>query len=238
MMGDPGGGRPPDIQSTNFEEEIMSIDNNNDKLNQKSENKKEKSSFLTIFYKSNSIGPFSVIIEGIEKGHQIGRYNHLKIAQDIFNSNLKDIIDVKVKGKNKLAVNFLSAQVANNFVKENQLNKEKEVYKIYIPRNQVTRKGIARDVNPIFSEIDLMSMCETNYKILEVKRLSRKINKEDGSVDYVSSGTVLFTFEGIILPREIKFCYLVIPIIPYVARVHNVIAAWHMVTPRISVRVK
>lgn len=68
-------------------------------------------------------------------------------------------------------------------------------YKIFIPHNFVTTKGIARRFDLDLTQEELREHClvSGNVKILIIKRMNRKVINDDG-VSSVPSGTVRFTF--------------------------------------------
>lgn len=134
---------------------------------------------LNLLYKENSIGPYTIHIEKIENEKEIKKsnYNYMKIANEIFHMNLNNILKVKQKGKNKIGIDFSHYQAANNLLKnEKLLNKG---YKIYIPINQITCKGIIRRVDPDLSIDEIKNMIRSPFDVLEIKRLNRKILHEN-----------------------------------------------------------
>lgn len=169
-----------------------------------------------IFYEPTDKGPFIVYLETTEKvGFNIGRANNIKIARDIFNLNLTDVLKISNKGLNRISVHFLSFKAANSFIKNKSLLDKG--YKIYIPFNFVTAKGIARRVDLDLSEQELLQACESHdkIKIISAKRLNRRVTK-DKITTYEPTSTVLFTFRGVRLPRYVKFFYLEFPIEIYI----------------------
>lgn len=168
----------------------------------------------TAYYREVDIGPYMVIVESIENsGLNVGKRSHLKIAKDLFDLNLKDIKKIKTKGRNKLGIEFSSYLAANNFV-NNDIIKNKG-YKIYIPYNQVTCKGIVRRVDNEITVDEIRKMIKCSFNVLDIKRMNRKVIV-DGTSRYEPTGTILVTFEGVILPRHIELCYLSMPVSPYV----------------------
>lgn len=60
-------------------------------------------------YKQNDIGPFLVYIEKIETEEENiiqKNHNYMKIAKEIFQMNLNNILKVKQKGRNKIGIEF------------------------------------------------------------------------------------------------------------------------------------
>lgn len=200
-MDDPGGDVPPDKHG---------------------ENKKQKTNIPECLYSDFDLGPYMVYLESTDiVGFSVGKVNNIKIARDIFNLNLIDVKKINNKGLNRIAIEFNNAQAANNMVK-NQTLKEKG-YKIFIPFNFVSCKGICRQVDSDISEEELLKCASAGsyaghkVEILSVKRLNRKIiNDSDKSFVYEPTGTVLFTFKGVVLPNSVKFYHLERPIQIYV----------------------
>ena len=172
-----------------------------------------------ILYSSSDKGPFIVYLESTDKvGFNIGKFNNIKIARDIFNLNLTDVIKISNKGLNRIAIQFISYISANSFVNNKTLLDKG--YNIFIPFNFVTSKGIARNVDFDLSEEEILKTCKAynNIKILNAKRLNRKTIKNDITT-YEPTGTVLFTFQGVNLPRSVNIYGLEFQISIYVAPV-------------------
>ncbi|KAG5888039.1 hypothetical protein JTB14_027833 [Gonioctena quinquepunctata] len=71
----------------------------------------------TLFYTETNAKTYIVMIESTEQSeNNIGKYNHLKMAEEIFDINFKDLVKVSNKGKNKLVVEFTHYEAANAFL--------------------------------------------------------------------------------------------------------------------------
>ncbi|XP_050311094.1 uncharacterized protein LOC126746775 isoform X2 [Anthonomus grandis grandis] len=83
-----------------------------------------------------------------------------------------------------------------------------------------TCKGLVRQIDLEIGEDELLKCCKTNshVEILDAKRLNRKIIK-NGETNYEPTGTVLFTFKGVYLPKSITFYRLERPISIYISPV-------------------
>ncbi|KAJ8910220.1 hypothetical protein NQ315_015912 [Exocentrus adspersus] len=133
-------------------------------------------------------------------GLNVGNYNHLSIAKEIFNLKLEHVLNNK-KGKNRISIEFKNYNAANNFISNQSLITKG--YEMLVPANNVSSKGIIRYVDKIITEEELLNYTEcknANIKITEVRRLKRKIN--DNNIKYIPTGTVCFTFSGKTLPKE------------------------------------
>lgn len=119
---------------------------------------------------------------------------------------------------NRISVEFINSYAANQFVNNKVLSNKG--YKLFIPLNFVTSKGIARGIDTDITEEELLKCCSIDGKIeiLNAKRLNRKVMKDDG-VSYAPTGTVLFTFKGVNLPREVHFYNLVFKVQIYISPV-------------------
>ncbi|KAL1490269.1 hypothetical protein ABEB36_012992 [Hypothenemus hampei] len=152
------------------EPERLSNPNNNDN----SYIEKEKVAFFSkprIFFDIKDSGPFIIYIESKLGDPNIGRFSHLKIAREIGILNLEGIINIKNKGINRIAVEF------NNYKKANDLLNNKEIndkYKVFIPSNIISCKGIIRQIDLELSEEHLLEKIKSDIKIINVKRLNRK----------------------------------------------------------------
>lgn len=171
------------------------------------------------FYKEkNRNASYLVMIEADEKTEKnIGKCSHLKIAKEICELKLEDVLKIEQKGKNKVSIIFSNYNTANNLV-NNQTLIEKG-YNVYIPYSQVSCKGIIRNIDLELDETLLKSIIKSHVNILEIKRLNRKIVKatdNNKEVEYTPTGSILITFEGVILPRYVSIYSLEFPVITYI----------------------
>lgn len=156
-----------------------------------------------VLYDEGDKGPFIVYIESKNSNSNIGRFSHMKIAKDIFDLHLSDIKNIKNKGLNRIAVEFVSFKAANQFIKSKKLSDKG--YEVFIPYNFVTCKALVREVDLDLSEDILKTFFVANAEILSIKRMNRKCLK-DNKIEYIPTGTCLFTFKGTFIPREVRYC--------------------------------
>lgn len=172
-----------------------------------------------IYYKENSVGPFTVFVESNNNSNlNVGKFNYMKIAKEIFNMKLNNVLRIRSKGNNKIGVEFSSYAAANSFVRNKSLLDKG--YNLYIPYNLVTCKGIVRRIDTDLNIDEIKYMLNSPFKVLDIVRLNRKVIKEK-EVEYIPTGTLLVTFEGVILPRKIQISYISFPVSPYIAKVTN-----------------
>ncbi|CAH0556526.1 unnamed protein product [Brassicogethes aeneus] len=122
------------------------------------------------------------------KNQNIGKYNHLALARDIYNLKIDNVKKITAQGK-----------------------------------KEVSCKGVALriDLNIPITEISIA--ISSPIKILEMKRLNKKIINKDETgkttINYVPSETLLIMFEGTNLPISINIFGLPIKINPYILSV-------------------
>ncbi|KAH1025043.1 hypothetical protein HUJ05_009852 [Dendroctonus ponderosae] len=107
-------------------------------------------------------------------------------------------------------------EAANLFIKNKNL--EGKGYNVFIPLNFTTSKGLVREIDLDFSETELLESCSCKSDIINIKRLNRKIFRND-KIEYLPAGTCLFTFKGTIMPKEIEFFRLPLPVSMYIPSV-------------------
>lgn len=203
---DGGPGPPSSISKDNNVMEIENINSteNNSKIKQRPEFK----------YTYLDSGPFEIYMQS-KNNLNIGNYNQLALAKEVFNLKLNDIMYINKKGRNRISVIFKSYTAANNFI-DNDTIKSKG-YEMFIPTNNVTCKGIIRQVDsdiPI-ELIKEASTCKVkNIDILDMRRLNRK--ESGAETKYVATGTICVTFRGKILPREIYIWGMGFRVTPYI----------------------
>ncbi|KAH1015764.1 hypothetical protein HUJ04_007099 [Dendroctonus ponderosae] len=129
---------------------------------------------------------------------------------------LRNIKAIKNIGLNRVCIKFISAEAANLFIKNKNL--EGKGYNVFIPLNFTTSKGLVREIDLDFSETELLESCSCKSDIINIKRLNRKIFRND-KIEYLPAGTCLFTFKGTIMPKEIEFFRLPLPVSMYIPSV-------------------
>lgn len=208
MAGDPSEppDKPPDI---NISSEKSGGKNSSN----------EKKTYEKRYFSEIDLGPFEIYIQHKEKN--VGNYNILSIAKEVFNLKLEDIIKINRKGKNRIGIIFSNYKGANNFLKNNVL--EQKGYEIFIPSHHLQSKGIVRFVDRNLTVEEIKEFSTTNYlacKIIDVRRMNRRVIEKDVSgqdkVNYIPTGTICVTFSGRSIPKEIKIFGLPMKVVPYI----------------------
>lgn len=153
---------------------------------------------LTAKYNINNI---YVFIEKLNN-ENIGRFHPLKVGHILHKKlSIKNITDIKSVGINRVRVQLKTIKDANDLISNSLLASEN--LKAYIPRHLLVKKGLIRGVDTFFDNDYLMQNIESPSKVLDVKRMTKKVEK-DGKSIFVNRQSVILTFEGNVLPPEIR----------------------------------
>jgi hypothetical protein len=161
----------------------------------------KKDNNVNVSYRSDSPGPYTVYIQNIEDKP----LRPMTFGQMLMKDNISGIITggLKKEGRNKISLNFLTPKDANSFVTSDFIIKNK--FKAYIPTFKLTRMGIVRGFDVDLTEEKILKYTtapEISGRILKARRLNRK-DISSGEIQWIPSQTVVFTFEGQILPRNV-----------------------------------
>ncbi|CAH1115843.1 unnamed protein product [Psylliodes chrysocephalus] len=95
-----------------------------------------------------------------------------------------------------------------------------EGYSTFIPQRLLTSRGIIKNVGLSITNEDIIQEAYTQgKKVVEARRLNRRTTNEDGSIHYVTSRTMLITFEGRPLPKDLELYCVPVQVEPYIAPV-------------------
>lgn len=182
--------KPADMDISEGDKDL--VDNNTQKRVYNFENK----------YKSSDTGPYFVYVEHAEKN--IGRLFPIKVGHYLFHCERfkNDVLDIKPVGFNRVKVIFKTGQIANALI-NHRIVKENGLV-AYIPEYYTHRKGVIRMVDTQFSEEDLKSAIVSSQKVIEVKRMVRKVIKPDNTIEYKPRQVIVVTFLGNSLPQSVK----------------------------------
>lgn len=160
------------------------------------------------------MGPFQVMIESEKKN--IGNYHHLSIAKNILELKFEGVKKINRKGINRLCIEFSNWEQANRFCDSEALSEKG--YNMFIPRHLVTCRGIVKYIDKDISEEELKIVTDTHsIEILECRRLKHRcVDKETNQTTYEPTGTVLYTFSGKLIPREVLIFGVPMLVEPYI----------------------
>ncbi|CAH2221495.1 jg1322 [Pararge aegeria aegeria] len=169
-------------------------------------------------YVSDDKGPFIVYVSrevsdpsaGTSiRAINFGQFLHKHKVSSILNDGVKNV------GRNKISVEFTSAQSANDFLTNPILEISK--FKAFIPTYNITRMGLVRGVpsdwhlDEFVKSIEIPSGCG---EILKARRLNRK-QVNDSGVTWVPTQSVVVTFRGQVLPVKIYSYHTSLPVETY-----------------------
>lgn len=161
-------------------------------------------------YTSLDKGPYVVHVSRSEPDLAAGTsIRPIKFGQFLSVHKFRNIVTEGVKrvGRNKISVEFFTAEDANKFIDSPILPMCK--YVASVPTFNVTRMGLVRDVPTDLSMDEFAEAVivppSCGY-ILKARRLSRK-SVEEGKVTWVPTQTVVVTFQGQSLPSKVFLFY-------------------------------
>lgn len=171
------------------------------------------------FYKKSDLGPFVVIVQKTDFSPNASAAIHpLSFGRFLFQNNIKNIVSGSIKrlGRNKISLQFISAEDANNFLSVPTIFKNG--YKSYIPSYSVCRLGLVRGIPSDWSEEEILnniSIPSNCGSVLKVRRLNYKVSC-NGGVEWRPSSSVVFTFDGQVLPKRINICFNSLEVLTYI----------------------
>lgn len=154
-------------------------------------------------------GPFIVHVSRIESDPSSGlTLRPIKIGLFLTHNNINGISKggVKSVGRNRVAIEFNTHECANNFIKNSALPQNNLL--AIIPSYNITRLGLVRGVPCEWSMQEFVEAAQLPLGcgiILKARRLNRKVTSESG-VNWVPTQSVVVTFAGQVLPKNI-YCY-------------------------------
>lgn len=165
-------------------------------------------------YKITDNGPYYVFVEHRDKN--LGRLYPMRVGYYLRLSNeyKKSIIDIKIMGRNRVKVILDNFRAANEMINNDLLTKNGLL--AYVPKFYTQKKGLVRMVDTFFSDDYLLRNIECNRKVLEVKRLERKVVDEEGKEKLVKRQMVVISFQGNELPQCIRINGVNFHVEPYI----------------------
>lgn len=168
-------------------------------------------------YGSLDKGPYTVHVQRIEATQTSGTTIHpVTFGKFLYSrsNEFTGLIDgsVKSNGRNCIALDFFTDNCANKFLQSPALGANN--YRAFIPTFNVTRMGIVRGIPTDMSDEEVLSNIKVPKdcgSILKMRRLNFKVTIE-GVPTWKPTQTVVFTFDGQVLPSRIFLCYCSFPV--------------------------
>ncbi|CAH2226684.1 jg8743 [Pararge aegeria aegeria] len=139
-----------------------------------------------------------------------GRFLQRNKFDGVVNGSLKRV------GRNRISMAFSSYMDANKFLLHQSLGLEK--YSAFIPTFNVTRMGVVRGVPNDWSDEEILSNINVPLgcgPIIKIRRIKRKVTVNNVN-QFISTGTVIITFDGQVLPTRVYMCYTALSVELYI----------------------
>lgn len=216
-MGDTSGGHGPPDNSLQNEDDLPLRDIA--QLQKQLQDSQSNNNSVIDFgnkYRPTDKAPYIVFVEHQEKN--LGRLFPVRVGHYLLECDKRiseSVVDIKVVGINRVKVILKTYNAANSLVNNEVLRKQKLL--AYIPKFYTQKKGVIKMVDTFFSEEYLLKSIESKYRIMEVKRLRRKIKDTNtGEEKLIDRQMILVSFLGNELPQEIRINRVNFSVEPYV----------------------
>lgn len=160
-------------------------------------------------YDTSDQGPFLVQVIRSEPCPSAGTtIRPIKFGQLLHKNNVPGLTKDSIKnvGRNRIMIEFKSAENANNFILNPLMSINK--FSASIPLYHITRMGIVRHIPIDWSMEELVTGLEypSNCGVaIKARRLNRKVFAENMPI-WVPTETVVITFQGQTLPKNV-YCF-------------------------------
>lgn len=183
-------------------------------------NSKMPSSNLIRVFQEDNKGPYTVWIRPILPAEGSGQ-NQAKSLSPFKVGKLicKKYININYicsKQKSTVEVNFKYAQDANSLVNDPLM--ESNNLRAFIPSFRLVRRGLVKGIDEDIPEEEIKEHMESEFKVLNVMRLNKRNrdpNRQENDPKWLASKSVVITFSGQSLPREVFLHKIRIEVEPY-----------------------
>lgn len=166
-------------------------------------NRKSNISVIPKLYNSIATGPFEVYVQYYNKSLPEERktIHPMLIGKILKKAGINGIKALNPKGRSRTAVIFNCAKNANNFLNNAEL--EKNNLMGFIPAHLVSCQGVVRHIHPSLQEEEILNNLQSPAKVLQIRRLNRRVTEDTGVASYKPTASVIVTFEGTALPKKV-----------------------------------
>lgn len=158
-----------------------------------------------VCFKPCSQGPFIVVAQKQTSEDSEVKIHPMLLGRLLHKHGVKNIVDIKRNGGNRLAIHFSNFLSANDLLCNNAF--ESEGFDLFIPKHLVTVQGLVWDVDPSLTIEELLMFIDSPFTITNIRRLSKRVQIDGQYVLKPISGIVI-TWEGTILPKKIKLNFV------------------------------
>jgi len=169
-----------------------------------------------ILYTSSDRPPYIIHVYSFSEDSLVSPMHPLLISRALSQIAYADIKEIKRIGRGKILAEMNSYNAANNLVLNPKLDKDN--LRAFVPSYRIVKTGIVKDIPQHFEESDLLQFFDSPFKVVEVKRLNRRL-KINGEIKYIPSRTICLKFTGQILPKYVFLCRNRYEVSPYISKV-------------------
>lgn len=167
---------------------------------------------FTVFVQSTQTSPISSDNDQVNKN--ISKLHPIAFGKLLSENQVEGVLKITKKGRDRLGVDFYNYKQANNFVLNQKI---KNTFETFIPSHLISCQGIVRSVHQSLSDNDIISSINSIYKVISVRRLSRRSSPAGVQpVIYEPTQTLVITFAGTTLPKYVKLYYCSLPVEAYI----------------------
>lgn len=133
-------------------------------------------------YSAMDAGPYFVIVESKNADANIGRLHPIALGKLIFKTfkfHAKDIKNIGRLGYNRIKIETNSFIIANKILDSQSLLPPD--LSAYIPESKLFRKGVIRYIDTDINVSEIISVADSEIKIVDVRRITRRITLESST---------------------------------------------------------
>lgn len=150
-------------------------------------------------YKLTDLGPYCIFTE-----NKFNKKLHpMYIGKIIYRSDFQhksNILNISSVGKSKVKILVDNALIANKLLSFNLINSNE--LETYIPDFNLYKSGVIKNIDISVSNEDIVDESKSEFKIIEARRLTKRIMIE-GKIQIKQLETCVLKFEGQLLPKYI-----------------------------------
>lgn len=165
-------------------------------------------------YKTSDKGPYYVFVE--HKDKSVGKLFPVRVGYylRLNNEYKKSILDIKTVGRNRVKVILNDFRSANDLINNELLTKNNLI--AYVPKFFTQKRGVIRMVDTFFSNEFLLNNIESSRKVVEIRRVEKKIIDSDGIEKFVKRQVVIVSFLGNEVPPFVRINGVNFPVEAYI----------------------
>ncbi|XP_031776895.1 uncharacterized protein LOC116415798 [Nasonia vitripennis] len=165
-------------------------------------------------YSENCKGPYQVWIKNLSPSNKF--FNIYKVGKIVV-KYYKTVQEVKKDGRFRGIIVFNDREEANKAL-EDTIFKDNDMT-TFVPGFKKMRKGVLRGIPIDLSTDDLKTEIMSSLEVINVSRMNRKNpNSTNDDDKWIPTTSVMVTFKGDFLSKEVSICLVKTKVDPYVRR--------------------